>query len=183
MTPTSLKAKEFEQLILDAGKRDKRMSIVRYGVQVSMIKGEWVPIQSLPDFDGILDNGKQFIMEAKVSGSTSLGLNKAEVKPRQIKHMLKRAQMGVPCFLIIHFNEKVMVTKTHPAITVAVPVNDEDARWELLADGKPAGNLGRCEACKMGTVITWSVPPRCKKVLPDIADLFFTKTQTELCLH
>ena len=32
----------------------------------------------------------------------------------------------------------------------------------------------------MGTVITWSVPPRCKKALPEIADLFFTKIQPEL---
>ena len=181
MTPPNLKAKEFEQLILDAGKRDHRIEIDRYGVQVSLIAGEWRPIQSLPDFDGVLEQGRQFIMEAKTNSKTSLTLDKKHIKPRQIKHMLKRSRMGVPCFLIVHFNEFELKTKTHPAITVAVPVNDEDERWELLSTGKSAGSLGRSEACAMGDVITWSVPPRCQKALPDIAGLFYPKSQC--CLN
>lgn len=194
MTPSALKGKELETLLLDAAKRLETAGILtmsRYGVHGMVVAGknggasQTLLIPSLPDFEGCLANGRQFIIEAKVCSGPSFPMQKSSLKPRQVAHMLTRSRFGVPCFLVIHFNERILKNAIYPGITVAVPVNDSSPIWQRYLDvhdeAKRTGNppksqaaLGRDAAQDMGPLIPWRVGKGCRKALPDLAGLLLT---------
>jgi hypothetical protein len=192
MTPPKLagNGKDFEDLLLQrAANEEKRgvLTMSRYGVQVTMIEGEWRPVPSLPDFDGALANGRQFIIEAKVCAGPSFELRKDKLKPRQVAHMLTRSAFGVPCFLLIHFNERKLVRSADPAFTVAIPVNDSLPLWRAFVDAhavakrtkqpvEPQGSISREMALRIGVKVEWNVAPGCRTVTPDLAALLCPET-------
>lgn len=187
MTPTQLKPKEFEQALLDAAEKHPLMSMGRYGVQSFTVTTDGAaatrPVQSLPDFEGAYAPlGNQFIIEAKVCSTSAFPLDKSKLKPRQVKHMIERTAVGVPCFLIIHFNERKLVKTHEPAETRAIRIHPLDDRWtryvKAYADAKrwgkpvePQGSLSRDLICRMSVKVNWVIPPRCKKALPDLGAL------------
>lgn len=174
MTPPSLGAKEFEDLLLQGANRAEKaglLSMARYGVQVSLFNGEWTPISSLPDFDGVVRGGRQFIIEAKKCEKSALAIDKKTIKPRQVRHMLSRARMGVRCFVVIHFCERQGKTFHDPAQTLAIPVNDEWSLWQDFLDGKPVTGINRQLARRRGRKVEWTKPKGCQKALPDLAGL------------
>jgi hypothetical protein len=186
MTPPKLGAKEFEELLLKAATRCPAIHMVRYGTQSSFDRtGKPIALQSLPDFEGaIAPNGNQFIVEAKVCGTASFPLVKDKLKPRQVKHMLDRAKVGVPCFLMIHWTEMKRATGAtlSPAETRAIRINPLDPRWQAFLDAHaeakrtgqpvaPQGSISREISVRIGTRVEWTCPKGCRTHLPDLAAL------------
>lgn len=192
LVPETLKGKEFEELIMDAGARERKagaMTLGRYGVQGMVVKGKTLLVPSLPDFEGVLAGGRQFIIEAKVCSSASLQLDKQVVKPRQISHMLDRSAMGAQCFLLVHFNARKLQNANQPAFTVALPVTaDSSPVWQRFVDIYAEARRLKCNptaresisrdlAHDMGTVIRWVAPKGCRKALPDILALLWPQAK------
>lgn len=184
MTPTNLKAKEFEEALIQAAARCPGVHMSRYGTQASIGQdGKPMAIQSLPDFEGAIEpDGRQFIIEAKVCAQSAFPLDKSKLKPRQVKHMIERTAVGVPCFLIIHFNERKLVKTHEPAETRAIRIHPLDDRWpryvqayaEAKRTGKPVepqGSLSRDLVCRMSVKVEWVAPKGCRKELPDLGAL------------
>jgi len=172
----------FEDLITKEGNRLKGLGIMelgRYPVASVMIKGSKFPMQipSKPDFEGVCMGGQQFIFEAKVSSQGSFRISKVFVKHKQISHMIERSKFGVPCWILIHFNERKGATFYDPAFTVAIPIHHKDGWdvWRKFAECKDKkkefDSLTRDLARELGKVIRWHVPPRCKGPRPVLQDL------------
>lgn len=182
--PTSLKGAtdsgSFEDLITKEGDRlsaGNILSLGRYPVASVMISGIDRPIQvpSLPDFEGVFPSGRQFIFEAKVCSEPAFPVNSSKLKPRQIRHMLRRSTFNVPCFLLIHFNARLGKTSYSPAATYALPVKPVDlgglALWQQYvdSDGEAAGTLNRDTMVSLGAVpVLWHTPPRCRSTRPNL---------------
>jgi penicillin-binding protein-related factor A (putative recombinase) len=170
MVPPSLKGKELETLILDAAKREEAsgtMILFRYGVQGTTFGGKTILLSSLPDFGGVLAGGRQFNIEAKCAAGASFPLASDHFRDRQYSHMARCARMGALSFLMIHFAERRLMSKTDPGMTVAVPVNEKMSFWRFYEAGD-ARSLSREEALSLGCIVPWVVPPRCRKPLPDL---------------
>jgi penicillin-binding protein-related factor A (putative recombinase) len=170
MVPASLKGKQFEAAIMAAGERLESAGVLtlgRYGVQGVTFGGKTILVPSLPDFEGVLRGGSQFIIEAKCCQDAALALHDDKFKARQYSHMARRARFGAKCFLLIHFAERRLKTKTDPGMTVAVPVDESMPFWELYENGFRK-SLTRDDALEYGQIVPWVIPPRCRKALPDL---------------
>jgi len=190
MVPATLKAKEFEELIMDAADREQRagrMTMGRYGTQASVFNGKTIMLQSLPDFEGVLATGRQFIIEAKTCSQASFPLTPSSIKPRQVSHMLERARFGVPCFVLIHFNMRVVRPHPQPGVTVALRVDDSNPRWQAFIDEAAAakrekrnmrdqGSISRDLAQDIGQRVRWHIPKGCRKALPDLMSMILPES-------
>lgn len=165
-----MNAKEFENLCIfamEGAERDGDATMSRYGVQGSFRDGQWQPIESLPDFEGVLSNGRQFIFDCKVCSQASFPLDDDKFKRRQLRHMLKRADFGAICFLLIHFTARELKTKTEPARTVALPVYREHPLW-IAFDAAEVKRVGRDHCDEYGVDVDWVCPPGARKERPDL---------------
>lgn len=177
MTPDHLRGKEFEAEILRAGQRfesERLLTIGKYGVQVmgGFPGGEMRPIQSLPDFEGVLSpSGRQFIIEAKVVSGPSFTLENSHFGDRQLRHLLRRSEFGASCWLLMHWNARELKTRADQAATIAIPVT-RSARWEAIASGE-IKSISRESSFEIGVPVPWIVPPRCRKAIPDLRAFLF----------
>jgi len=131
--PEKLLGKEFEKLCVRDALGNPHFHMSRYGVMGVFLKGQWRPVTSLPDFEGVLKpHGRQFIFEAKVTSGASFSLSEDKLHKAQINHLLRRAEYGAVCFLLIHFNQRKLSKKTVKAETWAFPVHPENAYWEAF---------------------------------------------------
>jgi penicillin-binding protein-related factor A (putative recombinase) len=191
-TPDRLDGKEFERLIIawaERAERDGVATMSRYGVQGTFVmrddhasgpgskRAEWRPVQSLPDFEGVLNDGRQFIVEAKVCSQASFPLSDDKFKARQLRHLLKRGDFGVFAILLIHYNRRELKTGDVPAATYAFPVHSDSPLW-IAVDRKEVLRLTRDECDLYGFHVPWIVPPRCKRSIPDL-----TYALQEFALH
>jgi penicillin-binding protein-related factor A (putative recombinase) len=184
MTPSTLKGKDFETLLMTAAKREESNGLLtmgRYGVQGMVVADKsnggsrTLLVPSLPDFEGCLMGGRQFNIEAKVCGDPSFPLDKKFIKPRQVSHMLSRSKFGVPCFVLIHFTKRETATASWPAFTVALPVNDEWEVWQrfvdIYAESKDPTSresISRDTALEKGQWVPWHTPKGCRTPTPDL---------------
>jgi len=174
-----LKGKEFEELLLfRARQMEKRgaLTMGRYGVQGSMFgkPGEdqhWQPIPSLPDFEGVLPSGRQFILEVKVTSSASFPISD-KLEERQLAHMLRRSRFNALCFLVVHFNGRKLQRKADPPVTYAMPVSDSCPFWQSFARREVSGL--RRDHCELYAIeMPWNLySERAKKLTPDLLALF-----------
>lgn len=184
MTPTALKAKEFEELILAAAARCPHLTLSRYGVQTMVGEGgKLLAVPSLPDFEGVsAPLGRQFIIEAKVCAGSAFPLVPDKIKPRQVRHMIERSRFGASCFVLIHFTERRGKTFHEPAETVALPVIEQLGFWQEFLDAaaeakraktpfKSPGSISRDYASRIGQRVQWTCPKGARKHLPDLAAL------------
>lgn len=176
--------KEFEEaLLLEAKGLEKQgvLTMTRYGTQVSMVNGEWLPVPSYPDFEGVLHDGRQFIIEAKVCSQPSFRMAKEKIKHKQVQHMLKRSKFDVRCFVVIHFNERLGATFYDKPMTVAIPVcyaiNKGWEVWEQYAECKEKTkefpSITRELAEQIGKRVEWYTPARSTKPRPDLRALTY----------
>ncbi|KKN29878.1 hypothetical protein LCGC14_0839560 [marine sediment metagenome] len=174
--PSALKGKELEKLcMLDAAwqKLRRGYSMGRYGVQVQFRKdpdtgkAEMTPVPSLPDFEGALPpNGRQFITDAKVTSSASFSIH-SYFAERQLSHMLDRADYGVICFILIHFNERVLKRSVHAAMTYAFPVYRQHAFWQQHDRGE-VKSIDKLDCSEHGAWVKWWLPERCRAARPNL---------------
>lgn len=164
--------KAFEEIVMQAGDRHrkaKEMIIGRFGTTVTLVNGKWMPVPSLPDFDCVLYGGRQVVIEAKVTTKSTFDLQKATLKPLQVRYMLERSSFGVPCFLIVHYHERELKTKPkEEAVTALIPVSGDDPRWADFVKTKHGAGINRAEALSMGTAVEWTASGRQIKLLPDV---------------
>lgn len=171
MSQTKMKARQWEQLCLARLQQERgegRATGGRYGVQgVFTREGTWRPIKSLPDFEGVLQGGQQFIFDCKVCSVSSFQLEEKKIQ-RQLRHMLLRAEFNVICFFLIHWNERHLKTRTDPVITYAFPVHPDHPFWQSYAAGEMRV-LNREDCQQYATEVEWNLAsPRKRKPLPDI---------------
>lgn len=169
-TPDKVGAKELETLIIwQATKIDepeRRYTLGRYGVMSVFVGGNWMPVPSLPDFEGILKGGRQFIFDTKVCSQASYALTGGTSKSfkHQYKHMQRRAKFGALCCLFMHFGARKMKTKEDPAFTIMLPIYDTHPLWEAYERGEQK-SITRQEAKLYGIPVRWHTPGQ-SKVLP-----------------
>lgn len=177
----NLKGKELESLVLFRSSKleeQKILTLGRYGTTVVMMNDEkgvprWQPIPSLPDLEGVIfGTGQQLILECKVCSQASYPIAGTNNKhPKQLAHMLRRAEFGALCFLLIHFNPRDLKTKSDPAMTIAIPVRREDFLWRMHLANE-VRTLSRDEARNYGTEIPWNEwSSRATKLTPDLTYL------------
>jgi penicillin-binding protein-related factor A (putative recombinase) len=158
--------KDFEQALLDQAERMKsELTMGRYGVSVSLIQGEWRPVPSKPDFDGTFMGGGQFNVEAKVCTKPSFSLEEDKFKSSQYDWMRNKALYGVPCYLLIHFNEREGKTFKEDAFTVSIHVHPELQLWRDYESGS-VKSISRDMALQLGTRVPWTIPKGSRKPLP-----------------
>ena len=175
--PDSLGGKEFENLcLMDSNWSESRgkYTMGRYGVQVSFRKDEKknvvaTPIESLPDFEGLVPGGRQFIIETKVCGGSSFSLHESSLKERQLSHMLRRAKFGAMCFLMVHFSARVLKRREDPAITYAFPVYEDHEFWRQVTKGE-IKSLSRLCCSEYGFPVQWWLPKQCRQSRPNIGE-------------
>tara|TARA_R110002110_G_scaffold8326_10_gene41914 strand:- start:2930 stop:3817 length:888 start_codon:yes stop_codon:yes gene_type:complete len=171
--------KDLETVMMKEAARLKNRGVLtmgRYGVMVSLIQGEWRPVPSLPDFEGVFSDGRQFIIEAKVCSQASFRMQKAKIKHKQVRHMIERSEFGVACYVMLHFNARLGKTFYDPAFTALIPVKSAEKGgwevWEQYAAEKDKDKeftaIDRAMARALGQVVDWRIPPRCKNAAPDL---------------
>jgi len=171
MIVPKLTGKELEELLLwRARQHDElagRYCMGRYGVMATLRDGQWAPIKSLPDFEGVLSGGRQFIFDAKASSQPSYDLSGGTHKSfkHQYKHMQRRARFGVICFVLLHFNERILKTRTDPPFTTLFPIED-NAFWQAYDAGEQK-KISREEAKLYGMEVEWNAPAG-RKESPDL---------------
>lgn len=168
--PVKLKGKELEKLCIYRMQQEEVRGIAtmsRYGVQTSMVDEKWIPIRSLPDFEGVLNGGRQFVIEVKVCSAASFPLDDDKFKARQLKHLMTRGRFGSISMLLIHFNERVLAKKTEPPVTWAFPVYPEHDFWREFDRGE-VKRITRDDCEQYGDAVRWGVFPGCRKVSPDL---------------
>lgn len=187
LVPTKLEGKEFEELILEASSRYEKKGLMvmdRYGVEVSIFGGETIAVPSKPDFEGTRNDGKHFIIEAKVVSDSKFDIRPDKLKPRQVRHMLKRSRFGSRCFIFLHWNQRILTNSVQPAFTVAIPVNEEDPRWQKYLDDYNEAkktktkllnqfSISRDESLKIGKIMVWELPGRCKIATPNLIPILY----------
>lgn len=127
----------------------------------------WQPMQSLPDFEGVLLGGRQFVFDAKVCSQASFPLAESTMKERQLRHLLRRAQFGAISFLLIHFNARSLITKSIPARTIAFPVRPDHPFWEAFARGE-IKRITEQDAELYGIHVEWNIATGKRKLSPDL---------------
>jgi len=167
-----MKGKELEELVLFRARSydepEHNYIMGRCGVMSFYNKGVWVPIQSLPDMEGTLASGRHFIFDCKVCSQSSYDMTGGTHKSfaHQLKYLRSRARFNAICFILMHFNARVLKTKSEDAFTVAFPVRD-NAFWEGYDRGEQK-KISRTEAKLYGVPVEWNAPGRKKKASPDI---------------
>lgn len=159
----SLTGSELEKLVVERGleyRKAKQAHISRCGVQAVRTKDEWQVIPSLPDFEGVDWVGHQFIFDCKVCSQASFDLSKyrSDVKgarSRQLKHMLERAEFGVRCCFLLHWNERAGKTFRLPAETFAFPISGRMEFWQAFERGE-VRSITREDCAELGIRVEWS---------------------------
>lgn len=127
----------------------------------------WQPMQSLPDFEGVLTGGQQFIFDAKVCSQASFPLAESTMKERQLKHLKKRGRFGAICFFLIHFNARQLQTKSTIARTIAFPVRPNHPFWEAFDRGE-VKRITEQDADLYGIRVEWNIAAGKRKSSPDL---------------
>lgn len=166
-----MKAKDFEEIVLYRMRQCEERgecTMGRYGVQGVYLDGEWKPIQSLPDFEGVLPPlGRQFVFDAKVCSQASFPLDDDKFKRRQLRHLVTRDRFGAIAFLLLHFPMRQLKTKTDEAATWAFPVSADHPVWRAFDAGE-VKRLTR-EACEEYAVrVPWNLLPGGRTDRPDV---------------
>lgn len=166
-----LTGKQFEQIIVDINRIYRQHMIAecgRYGVQAARMADGYQVMRSLPDFEGIVHGGRQFIFDCKVVSGASLILSeyrkidkqskgdkgKQGKRHRQYRHMMNRSDMGAMCGFLIHWNARELKTKSEPADTFWIPVHRESELWDRFETGE-IGVLTRMDCAEFGVRIEW----------------------------
>jgi penicillin-binding protein-related factor A (putative recombinase) len=172
-----MKAKEFEEHCLYRMRKNEERNeatMGRYGVQGVYMRNEknteqmlWKPIRSLPDFEGVIPGGRQFIFDCKVCSAASFPLDETFFKRRQLKHMITRARFGVICFLLIHFPKRIMKKQTDLEETWAFPIEEDHPFWIAFDHGEKK-RITREDCREYAVKVSWTTLGISKTQRPDI---------------
>lgn len=170
-------SKDFEKICLERmelEEADGNGTMGRYGVMSSFFADKesgvltWQPVQSLPDFEGVLPpRGRQFVTDAKYESSASVCLHSSHFTERQLRHLYRRSDFGAICFLLIHFAERQLKTRDDPPETWAFPVWRSHPFW-IAFDAQQVSSISRSTAAKFGVAVPWNCMEGGRKPRPDV---------------
>lgn len=163
-------SKEFEELCLYRMRQHEERgeaTMSRYGVQGNFIDGNWQPVQSLPDFEGLIVGGRQFVTDCKVCSQASFPLDDDKFKRRQLRHMLTRSRFGAICFLLIHFNPRELAKGIVPASTWAFPVYRDHPLW-VAFDRSETKRIRPADCEEYAERVEWNTLPGGRSERPDV---------------
>lgn len=136
------------------------------GVQSSFMKGEWKPIKSLPDFEGLAFS-RFFVLECKACSQASFSLDDDKFKRRQLRHMLGVDEYGGLSLLALHFNGRTLKRGEEPPETWAIPVTMKSELW-MSHDRGETKRITREDCREYGILIEWNAPDGCRVERPDL---------------
>lgn len=180
--PSELSGSEFEEHInfrlaryeeaglISAGKYGV-MTGYRFDANLKMMVLQRVP--SLPDYEGVVKGGRQFIFDAKVCSKSSFawGPYRLDIKGarcRQLKHLMERAKFGVVCFFLFHWTKREGKTFAELPETWAVPVHHDQEYWRLVAGGD-IKSLNRGDCKLLGVRVPWMKPQGKRRFVMDLS--------------
>lgn len=180
---------QFQKQIVDlAGIYRKKQiaDITQCGVQAVRTKDEWMVIQSLPDFEGVIPGGRQFIFDCKVCSQASFDLSKYRddtrgARARQLRHMMNRAKFGVTCFFLIHWNPREGKTFSLPEETFALWVTPDSDLWIRFYSGA-IKSITREDCREFGVEVKWEVPHGARNPRVNLVDSVFA-AMSQSCDH
>lgn len=143
--------------------------IGRYGVQATVERDPTSPTgvryqlhRSLPDFEGVLPDGRQLMWDCKVCSQASFSLSayvwggtKSKAKSRQLRHMLDRSMYRVPCYFCIHWNARSGKTFSTDPETWLFPVCIRMPFWEAFLRSEEK-SIQRQHCIDFGTRVYWN---------------------------
>lgn len=169
-----LDGKAFESILVDRHSEYRKLNIASigsYGVQCVNYGTGPVEVKSLPDFEGITQDARQIIFDAKVCSQASFNLSPYRIVPekgkkwRQLKHMLERSRFNATCFFLIHWNERELKKKYEPPITYAFPVCLNEF-WERF-EAAEVKSINRSDCQRFGYEIEWNTLGNARTPRPD----------------
>lgn len=163
-------AKQFEDDCLERMRAEEKRghaTMSRYGVQVSMVGDKLIQIPSLPDFEGVLNAGRQFVFDCKCCSAAALAIDDHKFKARQLRHMLTRARFGAICFVAIKWARRELKTRTDPEVTWAFPIHPSHPFWQAVDRGE-VKSITREDCEDHGAMIPWNTLPGERKPRPDV---------------
>ena len=177
-----LSGKDFQALCKDRAGEYKKLGIAlitEYGVQGVFADGKWMPIQSLPDFEGVSASGHQFMFDCKVCSQASFALgpyrqDTRASKARQLRHMRNRAAYNVPSFFLIHWNARILKTMSYPPETFIFPIEDNEF-WADF-DAARVQSITREDCDRWGVRVEWNLIGKSRTYRPE----FFRAVQARI---
>lgn len=177
-----LSGKEFQILCKDRCLEYRSLGLAminEYGVQGVFKDGNWMPIQSYPDFEGATASGHQLIFDSKVCSQASFSLgpyrhDTRAAKARQLKHMRDRANFNVAAFFLLHWNARVLKRTTCPPETFVFPICDNQF-WQEY-DSAQVMSITRDDCDKYGIAVQWNIIGLSRTYRPD----FFPAVQERI---
>jgi penicillin-binding protein-related factor A (putative recombinase) len=169
----SLTGSDFQAICKDRCYEYKRLGIAavgEYGVQGVFKDGKWMPIQSLPDFEGAMASGHHMMFDCKVcsQASFSLGPYRQDTrapKARQLKHMRDRAEFNVASFFLLHWNARLLKRSSYPPETFIFPIC-ANRFWEQY-DAAQVMSITREDCDKYGVPVPWNILGQARTFRPD----------------
>lgn len=159
-----MKGKEWEEILLKRAKADQkegRYTMGRYGVKASYNPRTrtWRPIKSLPDFEGVIPGGHQFILEAKVVSGPSFPINEEKTTVTQRIHLFSRYKWGaLAAFFIYCPARELKRDPDQEEMTICLPCDPTLQCWRDLREKDDKASLSRDELRRDGFLIPWTTP-------------------------
>ena len=168
-----MKGKEWEKICKDELRRLAKLGQLcwgSYGVKAYMDPEtkQWRPKRSLPDIEGILPGGRQWMFDCKVVSQSSWIYESSDRKSQlaQKEHMMDRSKFGGIGFFLVHFPERVLDSKSWDQSTWAVPVNEHNGLW--LGSHPNTSRLHRDQMHLFAHPVEWGKFGRSRTLRPDI---------------
>lgn len=167
--------KNFEKILMERmhDEEDSGLATMgRYGVQASHTSAGLIAMRSLPDFEGVTPDGRQFIFDAKVASGPSFDLGPYRdstkgAKARQLRHMLLRSQFGSVCGFVIHWNSRPHMKVPEDAKTYWVLIDPKMRFWSAFLKGEQK-SISRSDCDDIGFKIRWTLRKGQRKPRPDL---------------
>ena len=165
-----MNAKEWEALCLRSCRVNGEATAARYGtVSCRLPGGEVVERKSLPDIEGVLVTGRQFVFDCKYVSGPSLNVTEFRQggrRKRQLDHLRERSRYNAICGFAIYFAVRTLARSVQPEMLAWLPVECGDL-WDLVSNGE-ISRIHRDEVSRLGVEIPWVHRPRWKYPRPGI---------------
>lgn len=167
--------KNFEKILMERMNDEEDACLAtmgRYGVQASHTANGLIAMRSLPDFEGVISGGHQFIFDAKVASGPSFDLGPYRdstkgAKARQLRHMLLRSGFGVICGFVIHWNSRPHMKVPEDAKTYWVLIDGKMRFWQSFLRGEQK-SISRSDCDDIGYRVSWTLRKGQRKPRPDL---------------
>lgn len=187
MTPATLDWRTFENLCVERGKLEhglgngiwrRNENKAAYTKDGLISKPSWVDFSGTVLMPGIWPTDDPDVFregmvpwpihfDCKRTEQASLSLQPDHFSRKQKRQLMEHARYGATCFLLVHYCERELKTKTDKAETIAIPVHPEHKLW-VMVERQLLATISRETAKEYGVRVAWTKPGKTRKYRPDI---------------